>query len=107
MKPTPKNKLIPQIQFTTQIELSDQQIAALNHLILGSKELADDEAQDLWQALNPWVEAFNHGNPRDMFASLRVVALAQPSTTESEPPYPVELLNSVRSDIAADLIEYC
>lgn len=106
-KPTLKTKLIPRIQFNTQVELSDQQIATLNRLVLGSKALTDDEAQDLWQSINPWVEAFNHGTPRDMFASLRVVALAQPSTTEPDPPYSVELMNEVRSDIATHLIGNC
>lgn len=103
MKPTPKNKLIPTIQLTTQVELDFQQIAALNRLVLSSRELTDDEALNLWQALNPWVREFLHSNPRDVFASLRFAALAQPAVTqEPKPPYPIELINEVRSDIEID-----
>lgn len=102
MKPTLRNKLIPQVHFTTQVELDFQQIAALNRLVLASRDLTDDEAQDLWQALNPWVREFQHSNPRDVFSSLRFVALAKPATTETEPLYSIELINEVRSDIEID-----
>lgn len=78
MKPTTRYKLIPQIQFTTAIELSDQQLATLNHLVLTSQKLSEDEALDLWQSLNPFLPIFNHGNPRDVFSSLRVVAQSKP-----------------------------
>ncbi|NJM68241.1 MAG: hypothetical protein HC851_22530 [Acaryochloris sp. RU_4_1] len=102
MKPITKNQLIPQIVFTTAIELDHQQIAQLNRLVLTNRDLADDEALDLWRSLNPFVQQFQHSNPRDVFSSLRVVALAKSATGEPEPPYPVEMLNDVRSDIEAD-----
>ncbi|NJM68075.1 MAG: hypothetical protein HC851_21610 [Acaryochloris sp. RU_4_1] len=102
MKPITKNRLVPQIQFTTAIELDDQQTAILNRLVLTSKNLSDDQALDLWRSLNPFVQQFQHSNPRDVFSSLRVVALAQPSTDEPDLPYSTEMLNSVRSDIETD-----
>lgn len=103
-KPIAKNRLVPQVQFTTAIELSDQQTATLNRLVLGSKDLTDDEALDLWLSLNPYVQSFDHTNPRDIYSGLRYVALAKlPAVKpEPEPPYSAELLNSVRSDIETD-----
>ncbi|ABW32801.1 hypothetical protein [Acaryochloris marina] len=101
MKPTPRNKLVPIVQFTTQVELDCQQVAALNRLVLGSTDLSDDQALNLWQALNPWVMEFQHSTPRDVFASLRFIALAKPAT-EPEPLYPTDLLNSVGSNIETD-----
>ena len=56
MKPTTRYKLIPQVQFTTTIELHDQQTAILNRLVLGSKDLTDDQALDLWLSLNPYIQ---------------------------------------------------
>lgn len=103
MKPTTRYKLIPQVQFTTTIELHDQQTAILNRLVLGNKDLTDDEALDLWLSLNPYIQACDHANPRDIFSSLRYAALAAlPPKPEPKPLYPVELLNSVRSDIKTD-----
>ena len=74
MKPTTKNKLIPQIQFITAVELHDQQVATLNRLVLGDKSLTDDQALDLWLSLNPYIQVCNHANPRDIFSSLRYVS---------------------------------
>ncbi|ABW32913.1 hypothetical protein [Acaryochloris marina] len=103
MKPKTRYKLIPQVQFTTTIELHDQQTAILNRLVLGSKDLTDDQALDLWLSLNPYVHTFQHSTPRDIFFSLRYTALAAlPTQPEPKPSYPVELLNSVRSDVEAD-----
>jgi len=101
MKPTTKYKLIPQVQFTTTIELHDQQTAILNRLVLGNKDLTDDEALDLWLSLNPYIQVCDHANPRDIFSSLRYAALAA-LPDNPKPSYPVELLNSVRSEIEAD-----
>ncbi|NJM67492.1 MAG: hypothetical protein HC851_18370 [Acaryochloris sp. RU_4_1] len=102
MKPITKNRLVPQIVFTTAIELDHQQIAQLNRLVLANKDLDDDEALDLWRSLNPFIQAFNHANPRDVFASLRHVALAKPAIDEPDLPYSTELMNAVRSDIETD-----
>lgn len=101
MKPTTRYKLIPRVQFTTTIELHDQQTAILNRLVLSSKDLTDDEALDLWLSINPYVQVCDHANPRDIFSSLRYAALAVlPDNPKLS--YPVELLNSVRSEIEAD-----
>jgi hypothetical protein len=81
-------------------------IATLNRLVLASPHLSDDEALDLWRVLNPFVQAFQHANPRDVFSGLRVVALAKPDRDEPDLPYPVEMVNEVRSDIEADCICY-
>ncbi|UJB73004.1 hypothetical protein HRE53_30195 (plasmid) [Acaryochloris sp. 'Moss Beach'] len=103
MKPTTRYKLIPRVKFITTVELHDQQIALLNRLVLGSKDLTDDEALDLWLSLNPYIQVCDHASPRDIFSSLRYAALAAlPAKPEPKPSYPVELLNSVRSDIEAD-----
>lgn len=76
MKPTTRYKLIPQVQFTTTIELHDQQTAILNRLVLGSEDLTDDQAFDLWLSINPYIQTFQHSTPRDIFSSLRYAALA-------------------------------
>ncbi|MGR3279973.1 hypothetical protein ACSYAD_33500 [Acaryochloris marina NIES-2412] len=102
MKPTPKNKLVPRIHSTTAVELDPQQLATLNRLVLENSVLTDDEAQSLWQAINPWVREFQHSNPRDIFSSLRFFALAKPYQSETEPQYSTDLLNEVRSDIEFD-----
>lgn len=78
MKPITQNKLTPQIYYSTAIELDTRQTAILNRLVLTSQELSDDEALDLWQSLNPFLPIFKHSNPRDVFSSLRVVALDKP-----------------------------
>ena len=59
MKPITQNKLTPQIQFSRVIELDSHQTAILNHLVLTSQELSDDEALDLWQSLNPFLPILN------------------------------------------------
>ncbi|ABW33391.1 hypothetical protein [Acaryochloris marina] len=100
-KPTTRYQLIPRVQFTTTIELHDQQTAILNRLVLSSKDLTDDEALDLWLSINPYVHTFQHSTPRDIFSSLRYAALAA-LPNNPKPSYPVELLNSVRSEIEAD-----
>jgi hypothetical protein len=104
--PTTKNQLTPQIVFTTAIELDHQQIATLNRLVLASPHLSDDEALDLWQVLNPFVQAFNHANPRDVFSGLRVVALAKPATGEPEPPYSAELLTATAAFVGDNRSAY-
>lgn len=102
-KPTTRYRLIPRVKFTTTIELHDQQMAILNRLVLSSKDLTDDQALDLWLSLNPYIQVCDHANPRDLFSSLRYVALNKlPAKPDPKPSYPVELLNSVRSDIEAD-----
>ena len=107
MKPKTRYKLIPQVRFITTIELHDQQTSILNRLVLGSKDLTDDQALDLWLSLNPYIQVFQHANPRDIFSSLRYTALAAlPARPKPKPSYPVELLNSVCSDIEADAQDF-
>ena len=104
MKPTTRYKLIPQVQFITTVELDDQQVATLNRLVLADKSLTDDQALDLWLSLNPYIQVCNHANPRDIFSSLRYARPGQATShkPKPQPPYPAELLNSVRSDIETD-----
>ena len=103
MKPTTRYKLIPQVQFTTLLELDSQQIDILNRLVLGNKNLTDDEALDLWLSLNPCSQICDHANPRDIFSARRYAALAKlQNKTDPQTPYPIELLNSVRSDFEDD-----